>query len=410
MAGADAAMGDMLHHFWDPAGAVPHIRPTSGNGTVNDAARYPVFWQMAEVNNLLYWQWRRTRAPAWRAMVRSQFAYLRATFPDARLSDAGQPYGPASIINVSDDTALAIAYMMQVHDATGDPAALRFLQGLVDTTYRVFADPNRGGAGILYALPTQDPAHQGVSQGIEALTARGALYVYQHTGQAAYLDRARQTWAWQHQYLRHPSGVYFCELDLRPAVGGQPNPNLRKPVGFDRPGDVKRGGSVAYIGGTLAMGSLSVALYLETGGRQYLDEVNAIVAGMLRPDAFLRPGASVGQPGPVFVNDRDAWSDGTFFPAFVADALALDGVDADGRWRAALRGTALSIIAQRTPDGFYTPDWSGPEWDPAHKHQTWVAQAAAGGGEVLPQQMQTSAGSVAVLLAAAMAEGQGAQR
>ena len=43
------------------------------------------------------------------------------------------------------------------------------------------ADPNRGGAGLLYALPSQDPGHQGVSSAYEVVAARCALYVFEQT-------------------------------------------------------------------------------------------------------------------------------------------------------------------------------------------------------------------------------------
>ena len=63
----------------------------------------------------------------------------------------------------------------------------------------------------------------------------------------------------------------------------------------------------------------------------------------------------------------------------------------------------------RTNDGFYGADWSGPEWDPAHRWNTWIAQGrAAGGGSgagmALPSQMPTTSSGVAMVLAGAMVE------
>ena len=406
-AGADNAMADMLYHFWDPA--IPRIRPTTGNGAISNAAPRPTFWQMASMANLLYWQWRATGSEDMRARLGSQFAEIRHRYTDAQLSSADSARD-AGIINVSDDAAWALQFLMQVHDATGDPAALRLAMALADDTWRFFADPNHGGAGLLYATPRQDPNHQGVSTMFEALLAHSSLDIYRATGIQAYLDRARASWAWMHRYLRHPTGVYFCELDIRPTVGGAPNPHLRTPVGGDRPGDIKRGGSVAYLGGTMAMASLSAALWLQDGAPEYRAEVDSIVAGMLQPATFLRP-------GDLLVNDRDAWSDGDYAPAFVADVLSLDSADPTGAWHRALAATALSITRQRTPDGFYGPDWSGPEWDPAHRFQTWQAQGAttrgqndSGAGMAEANQMQTSASSVAMVLAAAMAERGSARR
>ena len=211
------------------------------------------------------------------------------------------------------------------------------------------------------------------------------------------------------RYLRHPKGVYFAELDIRPTVDGRANPDYRKPIGWNRPDDIGRGGSIAYLGGTMGMASLSAELYLQTGERRYLDEVHAIVAGMARRDTFLRDGSAVGVAGDVIVNERDAWSDGFTAPYLVWDALSLDRVDADGKLKNALANTALAIVKARTPDDFYGADWSGPEWDPAHRWNTWVAQgSAAGGGSgagmALPSQLPTTASSVAMAMAGAMVD------
>jgi len=408
--GSEQAWRDFTYHYWDPDHDPPRLRPTVFDGTIRNDAAYPTFWHMVEAHNVLYWRWKATRHPAVQEMIRSQFREIRARYPAARLSSAAwSGYEADGIINVADDAAWAIAYFCQVHDATGDPAALRIAEALIDSTYATFADPNHGGAGYLYALPGQDPDHQGVSSGHEALVARCALYVFDHTSHGHLLARAKGSWEWMHEYLRHPSGVYFAELDLRPTVGGKANPDYRKPIGWNRPGDITRGGSVAFLGGTMAMASLSAALYVQTGEARYLDEVHGIVAGMTRRDTFLRPGAPVGVPGDVLVNERDGWANGFPAPYLVDDALSLDGVDAAGKLKAALIHTALAITKMRTEDGFYGADWSGPEWDAAHRWQTWIEQAKAGTGSgqgmALPSQLPTTASSTAMVFAGAMVEG-----
>ena len=331
LAGADQAWRDFTYHFWDPDRAVPRIRPTAGDGSVRNEAAYPTFWHMAEANNVLFWRWRATGSAAVREMIRSQFQEIRARYPEAQLSTAAwKGYRADSLINVADDAAWACAYFCQVHEATGDPAAIRIAEVLVTSTYATFADPNHGEAGLLYALPGQDPDHQGLSAGYEVVAARCALYAFEQTAHGHLLAFARGTWDWMRRYLRHPSGVYFAELDIRPTVDGRPNPHYRKAVGWNRPGDIGRGGSIAYLGGTMGMASLSAALYLQSGEARYRDEVRSIVAGMLRRDTYLRPGAPVGVPGEVLLNDRDGWADGFTAPYLVADALPLEGVDPTG--------------------------------------------------------------------------------
>ena len=408
--GSEQAWRDFTYHYWDPDSHPPRIRPTVFDGTIRNDAKYPTFWHMAEANNVLYWRWKATGEEAVRQMIRSQFQEVRARYSDERLSSAAwSGYRADGIINVADDAAWAIAYLCQVHDATGDPVALHLAEALIDSTYKTCADPAKSDAGFLYALPGQDADHQGVSSGHEAVVARCAVYVFEHTSHGHLLALAKGSWNWMRKYLRHPSGVYFAELDIRPTVGGAANPSYRKPIGWDRPKDIARGGSVAFLGGTMAMASLSAALYMQTGEATYLDEVHSIVAGMTRRDTFLRPGAPVGVPGDVLVNERDGWANGFTAPYLVQDALSIDGVDANGKLKAALANTAMAITKSRTEDGFYGADWSGPEWDAAHRWETWIAQAAAKGagsgqGMALPTQLPTTASSVAMVLAGAMVE------
>lgn len=409
-AGADQAWRDFIYHFWDPSNPIPRLRPTGSDGSIHNEAAYPTFWHMAEANNVLFWRWKTTRSEPVREMIRSQFREVRARYSDANLASAAwRGYRADGIINVADDAAWACAYFCQVHEATGDPNAIRIAESLITSTYTTFADPNHGAAGLLYALPGQDPDHQGLSAGYEVVAARCALYAFEQTSHGHLLEFAKGSWEWMRRYLKHPSGVYFAELDIRPTIGGKPNPNYRKALGWNRPGDIGRGGSIAYLGGTMGMASLSAALYRLSGEKKYLDEVHSVVAGMTRRDTYLRPGAPVNVPGDVLLNDRDGWADGFTAPYLVEDALSLEGVDADGKLRNALVHTSLAITKARTGDGFYGADWSGPEWDPAHRWNSWIAQgSAAGGGSgagmALPFQMPTTASSVAMALAGAMAE------
>lgn len=403
---ADQAWRDFTYHFWDPDRPTPRIRPTNSEGFIWNDANYPTFWHMAQANAVLFWRWKATKSEAVREMIRSQFQEIRARYGDAHLSSAAwSGYRDNSFSNVQDDASWAVAYFCQVHEVTGDVAALRIGGALLTSTYAVYADPNKGGAGLLYALPGQDPSHQGVSSGYEVVAARCALYLFEQTSHGHYLAFAQQTWEWMHKYLKHPTGVYFAELDIRPTVDGKPNPNYRKPIGWERPGDIKRGGSIGFIGGTMGMASLSAALYMFSGDKKYLDEVNGIVAGMLRTDTFLRTGKGAGVAGAVFVNDRDGWVDGFTAPYMVEDALSLAGVDRDAKLKDAFVNTALAIYGHRTNDGFYGADWSGPEWDPAHRWDTWGAQSGPDGkGMASPSQMQTTSSSICMLFAGAMVE------
>ena len=54
-------------------------------------------------------------------------------------------------INVSDDAAVALQYLLQVNEVTGDPAALSIAEHLLSSIQAFFADPIR--AGVASSMP-----------------------------------------------------------------------------------------------------------------------------------------------------------------------------------------------------------------------------------------------------------------
>jgi hypothetical protein len=416
-AGYDQAIRDLEHHWWDAHYKIPRIRPTRGDnsvpnaldvGTADDKAKFPSFWQMEEYANVLYWNWRITHSPITRARFYSQWMYIRSVFTDKAMSSADKSN---LIMNVSDDSAWAMNYLVQVHEVTGDPRALADAAKLLPSILNRFADPNAPrvhyGAlqaspyGILYATPTDDPDHQGVSTTFEIMIANCALYIYEHNHNADYLNYAIGTYNWTKKYMKHPArGYYFCELDIRPTVSGSKNPHYLVPIG-DNWGPPIRGLSSSYSGGTMAMAVAAARLYKITGDQQYFDEAKQITADYVRPDALLRPGN-------LFVNERDGWTDGHWAPYFADEVLPLAGLDPTGLFKTALRNTALSIVSQRTSDGFYSADWSGPEKNLLNRGTTWTEQATkgtgSGAGMSLPTQIMTSSDAAAMISAAEIVE------
>jgi hypothetical protein len=97
---------DCMYHFWDRTN-VPRIRPTEGNGYVNNNASRYTYWQMAEAANILYWEYKMTHAADIQAMFQSQWNEIKSTYTTAELLSAG-PSVNRGTINVSDDAALAL--------------------------------------------------------------------------------------------------------------------------------------------------------------------------------------------------------------------------------------------------------------------------------------------------------------
>jgi hypothetical protein len=371
VAGYNQFLRDFSYHFWDRENTIPRIRPTEGNGYVNNNAKHYRYWQTAEAANILYWEYKIAYSPDVQAMFQSQWKIIESIYTRNELSSA-DPLVNHGIINVSDDAALALQYLVQVNEVTGDPTAFSIAEALLSSMQSFFADPNNSGCGILYATPSEDPAHQKQSNIIEALTARSALYLYQKTGITSYRDYAEGVWNWIHTCAAHPYGVFYVGADLDPS-----HSCYKHGVQCGEPSAITRGASVAYIGGTMAVASLSAQFYLLTGSTKYINDINSILSAMLQERTFLRPGSNVGLSGDILLNDRDGWSDGIFAQNFAYDVLSLAGVDETGRFKEVFSNTAQSIINQRTADGFYGADWSGPEWDLHHRWMTWAAQGLA---------------------------------
>jgi hypothetical protein len=410
--GYDRMLSDLDDHFWN-AGVFPHIRPTRGGnprvGEVDDSLFTPSFWQMASFANVLFWDVELTRSAESRARLDAQWRHIRMLWSDSELSSAA----PATqIMNVSDDAAWAINYLVQTYAATGDKRALSDATALLPNILDRWADPNaprvafgrlRGSPyGILYATPDGDPDHQGVSSIYESMIANAALEIHCASKDQGELAYAKSTFDWSKRYLRQAStGLYYTELDVAPRLAsGSANPHYLKPMG-EMLGPPARGVDATYLGGTMAMGVLASRLYKLTGEAAYLAEAKSTAAAMSRIDTYLRPGGGL-------VNARDPWTDGYWAPAYVAEVLTLPGVDPEHALRRAMIVTAKAILSRRTADGFYGADWTGPERNPVTGAMTWIEDAArrsgSGSGQALPQQIMTSSNSASMVQGGLAAE------
>jgi hypothetical protein len=313
---------------------------------------------------------------------------------------------------VSDDAAWAINYLIQSYAATGDDRALKDAKALLPAILKHWADPDVAPVslgmlkaspyGVLYATPSGDPDHQGVSSIYESMIANAALEIDCASTDEGELAYAKATFAWARKYLRQTStGVYYAELDIRPRrADGSANLHYLKPIGDDLGAPV-RGLDPTYIGGTMAMGVLASRLYKLTGEASYLAEARSTAAAIARSDTYLRSGGAL-------VNARDPWTDGYWAPAYAAEVLSLPGVDPAHRLRDAMVATAASILSRRTVDGYYGADWTGPERNPWNGSMTWVEdatrRAGSGAGQALPNQIMTSTTSASMVQGGLVAE------
>jgi hypothetical protein len=431
-AGYNQAVVDLRRRFWteerDPAHpSPPHILPTQGDGGPNhglvDRRAWPTFWQMSQYAKFLVGDWRFTRSEKAKERIASNWAFVQQTWTPQQLAGDGKA---DSSVTASDDAAWKANYLAQVHEVTGDARALRYLEEMIPATLARFADPNQprimlgrspagrpiasSRFGMLYVAADNvegTKTYGVVSSLYEVMFAHAALYVYEQTDNPAYLQYARRTYDWTRAQLRNvkendadtATGVYLTALLLDPKsfVNGMPaaeNRYFGKPI---------RGLSAEYSGGTLAMAVLAARLYRVAHDPAYLGEARSIAAAFVRTDAFgRRRGADR-----LFVNERDPWTEGYWYPDFVTSVLPLPGVDPSGAFKAALISTARAIVLQRSPDGLYGADWSGPELNINTHLYSWTAESAQanggkGGGPATPAQIMTSANSAMVVQAATM--------
>jgi hypothetical protein len=145
---------------------------------------------------------------------------------------------------------------------------------------------------------------------------------------------------------------------------------------------------VVFFGGNMAMAVLHARLYQMTGNTNYLNRavrtVNAIFNSLLTKTSG------------VYLDDRDAKTDGTFAGDWAREVLTLPGIDPK-YWTISWT-TADSVYDNaRTTNGYYGGSWSGPAEGPGSPY--WV-------NGVIPQILAVSCSSANMILAAGVLEGQ----
>jgi len=245
-------------------------------------------------------------------------------------------------------------------------------RGVVTNAYARWLDNELGG-GMWYA----DEKHQ--INGKPALRAKSlyqvaivlvSLRLYEITHEKSYLDQAMNCYDWMESHLLRPDGLYWCDY------------NSKGPVGADRPNDIREAGSVSFLGGNMGMGAAHAILFRLTSDKKYRQRA-------IRTATALRTGPFVNADG-VFIDDRDAWTNGTFAGEWAREVLALPGISSGDR--TVLQKSARAIYTKaRTPDGYYGPCWDGVA---KGRECPWTNSWA--------QQIMTSANAVNMIIAGAV--------
>jgi hypothetical protein len=220
----------------------------------------------------------------------------------------------------------------------------------------------------------------------------------------AYLQRAKDTWQQFFSRNRYAGsavavqGIYVSSTNLAP--GNVPGSQR----GTDIQPTTKRAYTAFADHGTLAMGSLSDALYTLTGEAKYLAEFDSIA------EAYPTQTTGFGRlwnGRACLVNAQDPWTDGFEHGEFTRRLAARYPVVAGSpiihtTYRFAVMGAAHNIAFQ-SAGGLISPNWGPPEGNPG----TWEASSmdgysgVGGGGQASGRQIMTASSSLIVVGAAA---------
>ena len=290
--------------------------------------------------------------------LKTEWARLKKLYTAEELEAAGGPLHPAC-----DDSGWDALYYLVLYRHSGDRDALARARGLVDNALRRWGDNELGG-GLWY----NNDRNKKSLYAVGVVTA--ALKIAQATADPALKDQALGCYRWMEAQLLRPDGLYWADRERE------------GPVGRREPEHITEAGSVTFLAGNMAMGVLHARLYRLGGEKVYLERA------LRTADALA---AKLTVHG-IYLDDRDAWSNGTFAGDWAQEVLSLPGMP--DRHKELLRRTADSIYrTARTSQGYYGGSWSGPPEGPG---SAWCIKGSR------PQQITTSASSVNLIAAAAL--------
>ena len=362
---AMAAANDLLGHWWIGSAQAGQIANTWNGYTTNLPDARGGLWERGMFYFVLDNLWHITGDSNLQQMLASDWRRTESLYTTNQLESCGQDSG----VNWAVDNAgwSSIMYL-DAYDATGDPTALICAEGLVNNAFNRWLD-NQFGGGLWYSDAKQ------IKSVYQDAIVLSAFRIYELTGDQTYYDRAMQCYTWMETYLLRSDNLYWCDY------------NSSGPAGKNRPNQIAETNSVVSLGGAMAMGLLHARLYQMTGDTNYLSRA-VRTANAIYNSPLLTPTG-------IYLDDRDAWTQGTFAGDWAREVLCLPGIDAK-HWTA-LWKTADSIYTNARTNGYYGGSWAGPAEGPG---SAWWLNGS------LPEQITTSSSSANMIMAAAALERQ----
>ncbi len=354
---AKLAVTDNIKNWWYGDSTTGYIHPTH-SGYKLDANESAPIWEGAMVLYNIYDLYVLTQSDYYKNYLVAEAAYYKNKyegFASALENPAGRP-GPAS-----DDCAWAAMLYLIFYEVTNDEWFIKRCANLCINTQNRWYDEELGG--IKYS-----DTNDSMSLYETGLTLSW-IRLYEITKEKKYYNYALASYNRLHEKLYYDDGLYYCEVNKDGPRGGVFH--------------INEAGSSSFLAGNMAMATIAAKLYKITNDNKYLERVYETNAGILKWYNV----------GGVLLNDRDAWTEGSYASYYASNVLTLDNTE---EIRELFMNTALSIMTNaRTDDGRYGGTWQGPAEGSGSR---WYS-----GGSV-PQQIMTSGSSVAFVTAAAILE------
>ena len=356
------AVNDLLGHFWLGDERTGHILNTH-DGYSNESLRNGrgVLWERGMFYLVLENLQRLSPSAALQQRLRADWNYTKRVNSPAELQACGEGSGNVAV----DDAGWAALMYLAAYRATGDKEALDRARGLVNNSFSRWQDAKDGG--IWYSDRKDKKSLY------QAAIVLAAIQIHELAPNPGLFDRATRSYVWMENHLLRDDGLYWCDY------------GASAPIGQSRSNRISETSSVVFLGGNMGMGVLHAHFYRLTTEDTYR------VRALRTATALSRRLATAEN---VFINDRDASTEGVFAGDWAREVLSLPGIAA--RDKALLRNTAVSIYTKaRTASGYYGASWSGPaEGDQSRWWRTGRK----------PDRITISSSSVNMIVAAAFLE------
>ncbi len=354
---AELAVTDNINHWWYGDTETGYIYPTHSGYKLDVNESAPI-WEGAMVLYNIYDMYVLTQSDDYKDYLVAQAAYYKTRyegFPSSLENPAGRP-GPAS-----DDCAWASMLYLIFYEVTQDEWFIKRSANLCINAQTRWYDEELGGMRYSDTNESMSLYETGITL--------SWIRLYEITSEKKYYNLALASYNRLHEKLYYDDGIYYCEVTKDGPRGGAFH--------------ITEAGSSSFLAGNMAMATIAAKLYKITGDSKYLERIYETNAGILKWY----------NKGGILLNDRDAWTEGSFASYYASNVLTLDNT---GEIREVFLNTALSIMTNaRTESGRYGGTWQGPAEGSGSR---WYS-----GGSV-PKQIMTSGSSVAMVTAAAILE------